>query len=888
MDLEKRIQQLQNDLNKRLENLGVNIEQRLESLQHESTDYICPQCGRAIKVKRSFCPYCAANLNNLSSPVEPSSSDNDEPAIDKPEKDRLQPMAKLPRYEEYEEETKSKIGTFEQIYENTYIEDCGRRLEETLGYEELDYAPLVNPLASAIEIELNATVYRALLSAYGKGYTFTQKEKTITLKKNAKTSLRDFQLLMEHDCKHKRTLSKVGLDKKQVLDCSHALNHIIDVRNDADHKKNISKMKFLYFYHNVFNFFSQYIESLLAIKKIPEYTSALNSELDTEYELSNMAPGTYANDEEYLSALNNYSIRSHKQAKREIRQGVIFYDSIQLTRKLFNVDIDTTKEEEICIERDNIRNVIDVYTKHMSNVDNYYKVLDVAKLYPTLNTEDNKWQDYAAALNDFCDKNFDKDITPAVFIIGGDDVIPMPCIANPFYLESDKEEDEGRNEQRVNERNRYFEKKVYADMMYAYYDVNDSDKQFIDNIVDYNTIAHSSPRYRIGRLPMENGIVDSLSNDRSPFAEFNAYFDRALYSYIHLDEYNKDFITGIDTSEHIAVTCESSKKCLQLMLEKIPKKKMDARINFIENDAFISPALDIRVPGSIKDDFIATCHNADMITILLHGSHRPSCYDFYGQNKDLNRGDYIGFSPLIYPQSNIKVINTLSCWGGRYVGFSKRESALLTAMYSSALLYLGASRSARATFDIHLDYNNNQISLALLLMKYYINYLMQGYAAGEAITRAKCDYLANPDFCDLDVLATVIQFNLYGDPLLSLMPVLEKQPVVRNVIDRKNYPFSSNSEFILKYDCNKKESLLGKVRGMVDKNLKEIREKINHNLYKQLNIDPESLQTIHAYTDADKKECYRFHYCCKGELFNNDTYVDTDSNGNIRSISSSL
>ena len=65
-----------------------------------------------------------------------------------------------------EESCKSKIGTFETIYNETFVEDTGMPIA-SYGFCDLDYSPLVSLLVSILEIELNLSVYQCIRQRHG-------------------------------------------------------------------------------------------------------------------------------------------------------------------------------------------------------------------------------------------------------------------------------------------------------------------------------------------------------------------------------------------------------------------------------------------------------------------------------------------------------------------------------------------------------------------------------------------------------------------------------------------------------------------------------------------------------------------------------------------------
>ena len=249
--------------------------------------------------------------------------------------------------------------------------------------------------------------------------------------------------------------------------------------------------------------------------------------------------------------------------------------------------------------------------------------------------------------------------------------------------------------------------------------------------------------------------------------------------------------------------------------------------------------------------------------------------------------------PELLDGSNVKIVSGICCWGARYVGYSRMQSTLLQAMYGNVLLFMGSCRSACGTFDIHVEEYGCDIALAETLLKYYLNYLLQGYDAGEALGRAKILQLTHPDCEDINmVLGTILEFNLYGDPLLSLVPQIERNPIeiIGSKDSLEDYPFRKLEPCEMLYDRKQEEhlSLLERLRRKVDNNLQDIREKVNKQLYANFGIEPRSLSAIYSYQTMSGNKEYRFCYSEDSELYDNYTFVNVDEKGKINRIVGSI
>lgn len=310
----------------------------------------------------------------------------------------------------------------------------------------------------------------------------------------------------------------------------------------------------------------------------------------------------------------------------------------------------------------------------------------------------------------------------------------------------------------------------------------------------------------------------------------------------------------------------------------------------IDNASLLStmPEAEIRTYGD-------TVKQADMLTFVLHGSSHPKGCGYYGQNREMT-SMATAFHPELFKHSKVKVATGVCCWGTRYIGFKSEESALLTAFRNGVLLFAGACRSAYGAVDLGLERNANaDICCSNWLIKFYLENLMQGYATGEALEKAKNRYLSvsrNGRY----TLTTILEFNLYGDPLLYLTARLpqsdEDESVLQVTRSEKLEEWKQENEsYRLEWVNSEEEvsrSLLQRVRSLVDRNLDDIRTRINRELYSYYHIDPRSLQSICTLRNKENAECYHFHYLQKEGWYVREVIVRADKKGTIEHIMVSL
>lgn len=846
MDLDKYIEQLQQDLHTRLDNL----EAKEDVYNYTKGSKRCPFCGEELLPDADFCPYCG---NELEKKIEKEDKT----------KNRL-PIYKLHRYDELEAETKIKINTCEKIYQQVYQQETGRAMMESYSvansYDQLDFADLITLLASAVEIELNASVLPFMRLEYGANYKFTYRGQDYDLSQKKQTLACLYAYLAYDINRHKR-IEKYGIKANRVQRTLEILEKVIvKYRNKAAHIDVITDKQFFKFYESVYALFEEYVKDLITLKKnVKASSKSLGAEKRT------------FNESTYTTKIDTNNLNQEDREERGSsplinKRGVIFTNTLLLARKFFDQDYVMGDNGERVKSSLVVRNTIETYINFMSMVGTQYVLLDLGEADNISNL--HTWQDYAKILNLSVSAAYGETSEPiGLFIIGGDDVIPMPQVESPIDSE------ESVSEQTID-----------SDMLYAYYRDDKKELTFSDNKVDISVLVKHSPRYWIGRLPLENGLVDGEC-----YSQFIDYFNRAVNEYIHYNPEENTAYLGIAIKKHIATAMASTELATKRMMEGVPLTPQENRIGFINDHIFLSPGLDLRKEGSKTEDYKQEVEEADMLTLFLHGAKNPSGYCFYGETKDRTQSGFYGFMPELLENSNIKVVSGVCCWGARYIGFSREQSALLRAMYSNVLLFCGASRSAYGPFDPFLVSSGSDIYLSVVLLRYYLNYLMQGYNAGEALGRAKLLQMTYPEFSDIAyTMYTLLEFNLFGDPLLSLIPQLERRPVeIIGPQKRFEGKLSANnyaSKMVYSKQREEKLSLLDRLRKKVDKNLQEIREKVNEQLYSEYNVDPRTLKTIHTYQSINGTKEYRFAYVEEGELYNSITLVQTDDLGSIKSI----
>lgn len=201
---------------------------------------------------------------------------------------------------------------------------------------------------------------------------------------------------------------------------------------------------------------------------------------------------------------------------------------------------------------------------------------------------------------------------------------------------------------------------------------------------------------------------------------------------------------------------------------------------------------------------------------------------------------------------------------------------MLTAIYHQTLLFMGSCCGAYGTSDRAMEvYQGCGMMYANVLVSSYLRHLMRGVPAGEALERAKFDCLSHTADGSLEItMTTLLEFNLYGDPMLFLQPLQRASgaSASESGSDFLNPPYRSIAlqrllsgrltECKLAWSKNSsvKRSLLETVRSLVDRNLEVVRKTMNEHLYSYYQIEPDTLQSVFCGKNASGKTVYCFSY----------------------------
>lgn len=464
-----------------------------------------------------------------------------------------------------------------------------------------------------------------------------------------------------------------------------------------------------------------------------------------------------------------------------------------------------------------VREILETYIRKRSRQDVIYSIVDVSCYQPKLSINqrgdseyrlrpEDGWEVHQRLLLD--QYTYDAEVAQKkicyVFIIGGDDVIPMVGI--PHFLEQGNTID--------------------TDIPYSFL----YGKRTLNMLHD-GTLFKLPQMLHASRLPVSSDMGIN---------GFEAYFNRAAL----VAE------TGID---NLGVYGQTNVRW-KLVSAKITEKLRDYFLPVhIQDEDYVYFSL--MVTPKVARNNIQQFFNPEgsFYYFNMHGSDAPTLAGFYGDS--CNGGvEGIGPSELASIQ-NPNIVVTEACFGARYIRKTQQESMLLAAINNQTVLYLGSSRIAYGSTD-YLYLTDNQLRYADVVAQCFLQALYKNQTAGEALLTARCALMSNLNISPYH-LVTITEFNLFGDPALAPFP--KKQIHSKEQIEVKTVlcPHAECMDIKIIYECQSRASLLDRIRQSVNRNMQQIVDLINRELYVSYGIKPRSLsQVIEVRTASGNKSMF--------------------------------
>lgn len=464
------------------------------------------------------------------------------------------------------------------------------------------------------------------------------------------------------------------------------------------------------------------------------------------------------------------------------------------------------------------------------------------ELYTGLDKSD--WQTCSTTLNEYyIGLGLDGKNYCPLFILGGDDVVPMPKINNPIKM---------------------YREFLDSDMAYCF-----DGTTVRANLNDYVSLK---PRFAVGRLPLcrEWGLGGLVS---------------------YLNDCVELAATGIPIRGAAMTTTQSWLRASDEMMKGIPTVSLSEEYVPLNNRMIVSPDLDTEYK-EWYDGYVHELKKIDFLVCNLHGSFCKEEPLFVGE--DMAGTKYFATQPQMMSETAPYIFNTVACFGGRfnpvtyldgsYIDYDIQESMMMSALINGTMLYCGSCDAALGCSKM------GGARCSELMMKLYNIYLHKGIPAGMALIKAKQDYYRTCHDKDgnEDAMFTMLEFNLFGCPILSMQPKkIDGEPTLlgRPIDETSRVRYRPKTMEVVFDGAHNADDIHAYVRGLVDRNLSIIRQKVETEVYRRLGLGKDNLQQIMRVSQDNNMLGYQFIYVWTPQQsyrgFRTYYFVDTDTNGDI-------
>lgn len=476
-----------------------------------------------------------------------------------------------------------------------------------------------------------------------------------------------------------------------------------------------------------------------------------------------------------------------------------------------------------------IRHIIESFILHRANdgvgyrlidADDYTLAMQGSRRRIRLKPSDG-WMEYQRLLLDaYFDDVKNRGIEPDfLFIIGDSTVIPMPELPYEAHDIST----------------------IDSDLPYSYlYD----EKTMV--LISNGSIFQYPQHLYVGRLPLaQDATLDDLTTyfNHACFTGFNGLPNYRIFG--QCDPNWRNVTLGI----------------LEPFIDMGLMPDFEITDDFIYRNILTSPHFDYRM-GEYRTmvDRMGTaiyCFNQ-------HGENSPGVNYFVGFERKPAKpastwkpGRALSFAPEVAAQLPcVNIIFTEACFGGwhkrsltDHTPKRKSESIVLAALSHKTVGYVGSSRVAWGYSD-PAHGGATGMGHADIMARVFLAQVLTGIPMGVALQLAKAAV------CDLQwsdspsiTLATVCEFNLFGDPSLSITSASEHTSAKTAAYQKEPMLPASKAGFTseLVYSSND-TSILSMVRRAVDKSHEEINQMIRKHLYEYYGIADCRLATINKFT----------------------------------------
>ena len=438
------------------------------------------------------------------------------------------------------------------------------------------------------------------------------------------------------------------------------------------------------------------------------------------------------------------------------------------------------------------------------------------------------------------------EISQYLFIIGGSDIIPMPCIHH--YIPNDSNDDS-----------------IDTDMLYAY----PYGKEMITLLENQAAFTYDQ-LFFVGRLPLgEDASLEDLCG----------YLER-----------NIDYSNGFPMNEAYGQCDPHWKKVSSYVANDLLNGNYFRDLSrYLSPDHYYNRLLlsPMVVEGNLQQVFHT---NASLYYFNLHGGEGLESRGYAGVM--LNKEEY-GALPAIEPEHMMtceepNIVISEACYGGRFIGLDQHHSMMLASLFTNTLAFVGSSRVAwGAVEDASSPQSGVSVSYADIIAGYFISAILQGYTVAEALFIARSAVLQGTVPGDPHAALTVVEFNLFGDPMTTMN--VRTNLKSGNKITSKTTLVDPNTKIgctIEKIKTEKENgSILEQVRGAVNANIQQIHATIGQHLYASYGIKPRPMEEVLKIKYSNGQEEMKFNYDLTSERQIPARFVvTTSSDGKIKSV----
>ena len=489
---------------------------------------------------------------------------------------------------------------------------------------------------------------------------------------------------------------------------------------------------------------------------------------------------------------------------------------------------DTRKIAKKCRSTSNdILNIIKDYTHRLSKYGHQYIIFD----YDASRYQNQSWENCVDELSKFY---HNQSITPEyLFIIGGDDIIPMPVFDNLSGVEVGDDDYE-------------------SDVPYSYLETYDVETSIWDG-----SLYQYEVKLFVGRLPFGEDFEKR---------HLNAYFDKV--------------INALESDFRIS-------NCFSLSAQSWQGASEEVLSGLELNQKFIdfSPAVSLNNVDEIFDT------SSDILYFNLHGS------DAFEQSQFFGDYGFQAIAPKqISNLQNYNIIITEACYGAKFIGYRNHESMLLNSLNKNTLAYIGSSRIAFGSPDSYIA-SADIIAQSVLrsLSKGYSMGSALSKARVDSLQIVESEYYDDEydedgfifftEMYDEYSLITALEFNLFGEPTLRAVHNRAQNRSTQRVNKANRIPQKTTREEI--YSKNKNQNILDAVRASVDLEFEKISTIIQTELYNRYELTSDELQSISLRkSKSNSNEGYMYVYSKKqNDIKNNKLYfINCSKSGSIKKV----